>query len=171
MVRDLCQTLRGYGSTPTGVESGTHPTYFWFSKLTPKDDVEAYLYTFEATATAARWPPTRWVKILGPYLTGPAKIVLKTMPTKEATDCQRVKAAILDRYEVMDETKRQHFRALRYKPGNRPKALVAELKEYAMRWLKPQTPGERAIVNKIELEQVYQAVSGPVRGCVTGRCP
>lgn len=125
--------------------------------------MEAYLFTFEATATATRWPPMQWVTILGPYLTGPTQIVLKTMPTQEATNYPRVKTAILDRYEVTDETQRKCFRALRYKAGDRHKALVAELKEYATRWFKPQTPGERAIVDKIVLEQVYQAVSGPVR--------
>lgn len=47
---------------------------------------------------------------------------------------------------------------------NRPKALVTELKEYATSWLKPQTPGEQMIVDKVVLEQVYQAVPAPVWG-------
>lgn len=48
-----------------------HPTYYRLSKLSLEDDIEAYLYTFETTATAARWPPAQWVTILVPYLTGP----------------------------------------------------------------------------------------------------
>lgn len=146
-----------------GVEDGTgsHLMYFRLSKLTHDDDVEAYLYAFEASATAARWPHVQWVTILGPYLTGPIQIILKTMPTQEATDYPCVKAAILDRYEVTDESHRQRFRSLRYRSSDNPKALAAELMEYAMRWLKTQTPGERAIVDKIVLEQVYQVVLGP----------
>lgn len=90
------------------------------------------------------------------------------MPAQQETDYQRVKAAILDRYEVTEETQRQRFRTLRDKTGNHPNTLVAKLKEYATRWLKPQTPGERAIVNKIVLEQVYQAIPTPrpIRGCL-----
>lgn len=75
-----------------------------------------------------------------------------------------VLVSILDRYKVTEETQRQQFRNLRYKTGDRPKALIAELKEYAIRWLKPQTLGKRNIVDKIVLEQVYQAVPGPIRG-------
>lgn len=74
------------GTNPPGSDGGMPPTYFGLSKLTPEDDVEAYLYSFEATATAVRWPHSQWVTILGLYLTGPAQ---------EATDYQKVKAAIL----------------------------------------------------------------------------
>lgn len=61
----------------------------------------------------------QWVTILGPYLTGPAQIVLKTLPPLELANYDQVKEAILDRYEVTPETHRQRFRALRFKIGDR----------------------------------------------------
>lgn len=92
------------------------------------NDTEAYLYSFEMTATAACWSPAEWVTILSPYLMGQAQVVLRTMPAQEVSSYQRVKAANLDHYEVTEETQWQQFWGFRYKPGNRPKALIAELK-------------------------------------------
>lgn len=70
-------------------------------------------------------PPGQWVTILGPYMTGSVQVVLRTSPAQEVSDYQRVEAAILDRYEVTEQTQRQRFRGLRYRPGDRPKALIA----------------------------------------------
>lgn len=52
---------------------------------------------------------------------------------------------------------------MRFRMGDRPKALTTELKEYATRWLKPITQGEREIVDKVVLEQVSYAVPPDVR--------
>lgn len=69
-----------------------------------EDNIEALVHAFKATAMAASWPHAQWVTILGPYLTGPAQIVLKTSPTTDLDDYIRVKVAVLDRYEVTPET-------------------------------------------------------------------
>lgn len=58
----------------------------------------------------------------------------------------------------MPKTQRQHFRVLSFKTGGRPKTLIMELREYAIRWLKPATQGERKIVNKVVLEHVGYAI-------------
>lgn len=108
---------------------------------------------------------------MGPYLTGTAQVDLKTMPAQNATNCNRVKAAILDHYEVMEETQRQCFHALCYRLGDRPKAIVAVLKEFTTRWLKPQTPGEQIIVDNVVLEQVFQVVPPTTRGWLVQNGP
>lgn len=124
--------------------------------MTAEDDIEAFLHYFEATALAARWGKSQWVTILGPYLSGPAQVLLKTMPASEIGNYELVKAAILDRYEVTPETQRQRFRALRFK------AFITELLECATRWLNSLTQGERDIVDKVVLEQVCFAVPSAV---------
>lgn len=61
----------------------------------------------------------------------------------------------------------QYFCALWFKMRDRPKTLTTELKEYATRWLKPNTQGEGEIVDKVVLEQVdYASVC---RCCKLGR--
>lgn len=105
LVRELCQSLRRTNSTSGGAKGGNPPNHYHLSKLTPEDDTEAYLYAFEATATAANWSAAQWVTILGPYLTSPAQIVLRMILTQDVLDYQRVNAAVFDRYEVT-ETRR-----------------------------------------------------------------
>lgn len=94
---------------------------------------------------------------------GPTQVLLKTLPIQDVSDYEKVKAALLDRYEITPETQRQRFRALCFKIGDRPKALIAELRKYTTRWLKPVTQGERDIVDKVVLEQVGYAVLPAIR--------
>lgn len=95
-------------------------TWFPLTKLGPEDDVEAFLKTFERTAEMAKWPKEQWSFILGPYLTGEAQTALQALPKGEAADYDKLKAAILDWYEITPETYRQKFRTLQYHPSMRP---------------------------------------------------
>lgn len=72
MVKGLCEDLK---ERPEGTQGTEHcnPVQFRLSKLMGDDDIEAFLHSFEATTTAASWPRTQWVTILGPYLTGARK--------------------------------------------------------------------------------------------------
>lgn len=70
-----------------------------------EDDVEAFLYVFKRTATTAQWPASQWVTILGHYLTGPMSVMLHhSMPIQDIVHYNMVKVAILDCYEIMEET-------------------------------------------------------------------
>ena len=42
-------------------------------RLSKEDDIEAFLMTFERTATLEEWPPTEWASALAPLLTGVAQ--------------------------------------------------------------------------------------------------
>lgn len=88
---------------------------------------------------------------------------MKTLSSPELGDYDKVKAAILDHYEVMPETQWQWFRALCFKIGDRPKALIPDLRECATRWLNPTTQGERDIVDKVVLEYICYAMPLAVR--------
>lgn len=117
-MKDLCQILQGEHSVAARAEASSGQTYC-LSKLTSDDNIEAYIYAFEMTAATARWPPTQQVIILALYLTGLAQVVLKTIPAQEVSDYKRVKAAILDLYEVREETQWQIF-ATNQGTGPRP---------------------------------------------------
>lgn len=96
-MKELCQTLKETQSRALGAfrPEGTPGTHVCRrSKPTLEADIEAFLYAFEAITTVARWPPAHWVTILGPYLTGPAQVVMKMMPTQDITDYAPVKVAI-----------------------------------------------------------------------------
>lgn len=75
LVKTLCDALKGQATL--GTSQGPSPSLqYRLRKLTSEDGMEAFLYAFEAIAIAAGWPKTQWGTILGPYLTGPAQVVL-----------------------------------------------------------------------------------------------
>lgn len=142
LVKGLCDVLKEHGPLASRGHEQNPQIQYRLSKLTSEDDIEAFLHAFETTTLAARWDKAQWVTILGPYLSGPAQVVLKTMPASESGNYESLKAAHLDHYEVTPETQRQWFQALRFKLGNRPKAFITELRECATRWLMPLTQGK-----------------------------
>ena len=107
------------------------------AKLTERDDIEAYLATFERTMTAYEVNRQRWVYKLAPQLSGKAQQAYAAMSSEEAVDYERVKAAILKRYDINEETYRLRFRSVmnsldeshregRGGEGKRPREKVVE---------------------------------------------
>lgn len=102
-VMGLCDALREQPQkAPPHINVQILP--YRLNKQTADDNAEAFLHTFETTAMAAGWPRTQWVMILGPYLIGPAQVLLKTLSLAEVNNYDKVKAAILDRYEIRNPT-------------------------------------------------------------------
>lgn len=124
LLKTLCQHLKWAAPVPTEAVStasrGARPSYSHLTKLTAEDDIEAFLFAFEKTAVMAAWPRSQWVPIQGPYLTGPAQVVLHMMPTSNALNYDQVKDAILDRYEILKKTYRARFQTLCYKARDQP---------------------------------------------------
>ena len=81
------------------------------AKLTDTDDIEAYLTTFERMMAAYDVPRSRWVCKIAPQLTGKAQQAYAAMDVTAAAQYDEVKAAILRRYDISDETYQQRFRA------------------------------------------------------------
>ena len=109
------------------------------TKLSEADDVEAYLTTFERMMTAFEVQKERWVFKLAPYLTGKEQQAYAAMAAEDAGEYEYLKAAILKRYNINEETYRVRFRAVARKPeegyirgnGNKGNGLVAEVDERA----------------------------------------
>ena len=74
------------------------------AKLTNKDDIEAYLATFERMMTAYEVNSQRWVYKLVPQLSRKAQQAYAALPADEAKDYDQVKSAILRRYDISEET-------------------------------------------------------------------
>ncbi len=107
-------------------------------KLTDDDDVEHFLITFERIALACRWQKNDWVFHLLPLLTGKARGANVHRDIDESLDYDKVKTAILDKYDINPETYRQRFRSLDINPDESPKELYARLKELYAKWINPK---------------------------------
>ena len=77
--------------------------------LSAKDDIEVYLVTFERIMVAHEIRKDQWPYQLAPQLTGKAQLAFAAMPSTEAKDYDAIKAAVLGRYDVNEETYRRRF--------------------------------------------------------------
>ena len=95
--------------------------------LTEQDDIEAYLVTFERIMQAYDISREQWIYYIAPQLTGKAQQAFAALPTGESKDYDGVKAVILTRYGVSEETYRRRFRAITRNVGepDQPRASDA----------------------------------------------
>lgn len=97
--------------------------------LTPDDDIEHFLTTFERMAQVCRWPREEWAVRLVPLLTGKARSAYVHMDIADSEVYDKVKDAILAKYEITADTYRRRFRALDMHPGETPRELYVRLKD------------------------------------------
>ena len=90
-----------------------------------KDDLDAYLQKFERFATTAKWEKTGWASKLSALLSGRAL----------AQDYDRVKLALMKRYELTEDGYRRKFRASKPKVDESPEQVIVRLERYLLRWL------------------------------------
>ena len=76
------------------------------TRLTETDDIESYLTTFERLMKAYEIKESRWAFKLAPQLTGRAQQAYAALEPADAECYATVKAAILRRYNINEETYR-----------------------------------------------------------------
>ena len=87
------------------------------TRLEEKDDVEAYLVTFERTMEALGVDRRQWSYHLAPYLTGKAQQAFACISREDCGSYDAVRVAILQRYNTTTETYYQRFVEMRKMPG------------------------------------------------------
>ncbi|KAK7898999.1 hypothetical protein WMY93_019852 [Mugilogobius chulae] len=127
--------------------------------LAPDDDIEHFLTTFERMAQVCRWPDEEWDVRLVPLLTGKARSAYVVMDMKDAEDYDKVKDAILAKYEITSETYRRRFRSLHIEPNETPRELYVRLKELFTRWIQPEKTTIKKMSEKLILEQFLRMVT------------
>ncbi|XP_015278075.1 PREDICTED: zinc finger protein 90-like [Gekko japonicus] len=88
--------------------------------LTPQDDIEVYLDTFERVAEACQWPREEWVTRLAPALNGSIERITSALGAYNVKDYETLKEAILKTYNITAETWRQRFRQFCYPEAKGP---------------------------------------------------
>lgn len=152
---------------PTAVTDSTttaagqvHPHHVpRLEKFTDDDGIEHFLIAFERIALACRWQKPDWVFHLMPLLTGKARSAYVHMYIDDSLDYDRVKGAILSKYDINPETYRQRFRSLEVSPDESPKELYARIKELYGKWIQPKGKTTQEMGEIIMLEQYLRMVS------------
>ena len=79
-------------------------------KLSTEDNIEDFLITYERVAVQQGWPQDVWAVQLAGLLSGKAMAAHTSLAGNESGDYEKVKTAILQRYEVNEETHQRKFR-------------------------------------------------------------
>lgn len=82
------------------------------TKLADSDDIEAYLTTFERLMAVCGVDRARWSYMLAPQLTGKAQKAFAAMGDDQIGNYDDLKAAILKRYDINEESYRQRLRSV-----------------------------------------------------------
>ena len=100
-----------------------------------KDDLDAYLQRFERFAVTAKWEKTGWASKLSALLSGRALEVYSWLSEEAAQDYDRVKIALMKRYDLTEDGYRRKFRASKPEVDESPEQFIVRLERYLLRWL------------------------------------
>ncbi|XP_043919263.1 zinc finger and SCAN domain-containing protein 21-like isoform X2 [Protopterus annectens] len=124
--------------------------------LKSEDDIEAYLTMFEKMAASYQWPAKQWVSYLVPYLSGRAQMAYSNLDARHAEDYSQVKDAILQEYNINEETYRLRFRTYQYNLGDSLHDVYSCLRELFAKWVKPEQTTVQQIMEIMILEQFIE---------------
>ena len=74
-----------------------------------KDNLDEYLLRFERYADVVKWNRSAWATQLSPLLTGKAVEVCNRLSPEEAINYERLKVALLERYDFTESGYREKF--------------------------------------------------------------
>ena len=123
------------------------------TRLTDEDNMEVYLTTFERQMSAHEIERERWSFGLAPYLTGRAQQAYAVLKAEVSKDYERLKAEILRRYDINEETYRQQFRAASRKPEESYCELVIRMQDLQKKWMTDCTSLEE-VFDMLVMEQL-----------------
>ncbi len=141
------------------------------TKMTPHDDVEAFLRMFETTATSEGWHPDDWARALAPLLTGEAQQAYFALPAASANQYAEVKKEILARLGLSSICAAQYFYEWEYKTRLPARAQAAELTRLAQHWLLEGAPSASQVAERVVIDRLLRALPRSHRQAVGMRNP
>ena len=100
-----------------------------------KDEMDSYLLRFERYATAQKWEPNTWATGLSALLQGKALDVYALMPKEDALNYDKLKVALLKRYELTEEGFKRKYKKCRPENGETFQQFTTRMKSYFTQWI------------------------------------
>ena len=100
-----------------------------------KDEMDSYLLRFERYAPAQKWEPDTWATGLSALLQGKALDVYALMPKEDALNYDKLKVALLKRYELTEEGFKRKYKKCRPENGETFQQITTRMKSYFTRWI------------------------------------
>ena len=99
-----------------------------------RDELDAYIERFERFTASQHWNREDWAVRLSPLLTGKALQVCTRMHSENAHDYDRLKVALLKRYELTEEGYHQRFREIKPDEGETVFQFMSRLRRCFTQW-------------------------------------
>ena len=126
--------------------------------------------TFERIMVAHEIRKDQWPYQLAPQLTGKAQLAFAAMSSTEAKDYDAIKAAVLARYDVNEETYRRRFRSATKQRDETYRELSIRLLDLQNKWLRNCTSVKK-MAELICLEQFYETLPVEIKTWVRDKKP
>ncbi|XP_049323293.1 zinc finger and SCAN domain-containing protein 12 [Astyanax mexicanus] len=127
------------------------------------EDIENYLLRFERLAKTWLWPVEEWAYRLVPLLTAKALEAYTGMDEELSNSYPDLREALLEKFDISEETYRRRFRGTTVPAGETPKETYHRLKGLYRRWMKPETRSKEQIGEIVILEQLFRVLPGDIR--------
>jgi len=88
-----------------------------------KDNMDSFINRFERYAETQKWQKDEWATFLSALLRGKALDVYSRLPAEEAKDFERLKDALLRRFQMTEDGFRDKFRTSKSEQGEAPPAV------------------------------------------------
>uniref|UniRef100_H3A6K6 CCHC-type domain-containing protein n=1 Tax=Latimeria chalumnae TaxID=7897 RepID=H3A6K6_LATCH len=155
-MQDMIQRL----ATPEREGAATCPIQAChvLQKMTPEDDVEAYLLAFERCAEREAWPRAQWAGIMAPFLVEDAQRAYFDLEPEAALDYTQLKTEILARARVTLTVWAQQFYSWRFQEDRAPRLQMFNLIHLAGRWPQLETNSPAQIVKMLVIDHFLPTI-------------
>ncbi|XP_069045871.1 uncharacterized protein [Lepisosteus oculatus] len=126
--------------------------------MTELDDVEAYLTTFERTATRNAWPKEQWAGRVAPYLIGEAQKAYYDLKEEDAENYETLKNKILARLGVTMAIRAVRFHNWSYQINKPTRSQMFDLVHLAKKWLQPEEFNPGQVVERVVLDHFVRSL-------------
>ena len=99
------------------------------------DSMDSYLKRFERFAENAGWDKSNWATSLSALIQGKALDVYSRLSPTDSLNYDKLKDALLKRFQLTEEGFRSKFRSSRPEVGETPPQFVVWLDDYLNRWM------------------------------------
>ena len=100
-----------------------------------KDNLDYYLLRFKGYPTITGWQRVKWAVWLSPLLTDKPLDVYPKLSSKNARDYDKLRKALLQRYDFIEQKYRERFRNAKAEGQESPTQLIVRIRNYVNKWV------------------------------------